>query len=95
MNIPVQIVKEKEMRRLKDMIKTTIEWYTPEERKPESSEALTMFKKKYDVDVSHITVLSVYDGHYNCYSRNTDHELFPDYWAEIPCFDEKESEDDA
>lgn len=61
------------------MLKTTITWYKPEEKTPENGEVLTLS------DTGNITILSVYDGHFNCRPGISENEIENIIlWAEIP-----------
>ena len=41
-------------------MKTTIEWFKPEEKKPRNGEVIVFCMPGY------ITTMNVYDGHFNC-----------------------------
>jgi len=61
-------------------MKTTIEWFKPEEKKPRNGEVLVLCATGY------IATLNVYDGHFNC-SQCDDFENEFDtvvLWAYMP-----------
>lgn len=61
-------------------MKTTIEWFRPEEKKPRNGEVLVLCATGY------IATVNVYDGHFNCtYGDNFETE-FDDVvlWAYMP-----------
>lgn len=60
-------------------MKTTIEWFKPEEKKPRNGEVLALCATGY------ITTLNVYDGHFNCScGDNFETEIEVVMWAYAP-----------
>ena len=60
-------------------MKTTIEWFKPEEKKPRNGEVLALCATGY------ITTLNVYDGHFNCScGDNFETEIEVIMWAYAP-----------
>ena len=60
-------------------MKTTIEWFKPEEKKPRNGEVLCLCGAGY------MTTLNVYDGHFNCScADNFENEIDVVMWAYVP-----------
>lgn len=60
-------------------MKTTIEWFKPEEKKPRNGEVLCL------CDAGYMTTLNVYDGHFNCScGDNFETEIEVAMWAYPP-----------
>lgn len=62
------------------MTKTTIKWYTKEEKTPEDGRVMAMLRYSY------VTTLPVHNGHYNCTNDSLDNELTDNVilWAYLP-----------
>lgn len=62
------------------MTKTTIKWYTKEEKTPDDGKVMAILRYSY------ITTLPVHKGHFNCTSDNLVSELTDNVilWAPIP-----------
>ena len=60
-------------------MKTTIEWFKPEEKKPRNGEVLCLCAAGY------MTTLNVYNGHFNCScADNFENEIEVVMWAYVP-----------
>ncbi len=60
-------------------MKTTIEWFKPEEKKPRNGEVIVLGSTGY------IGTVNVYDGHFNCsYGDNFETEIEVAMWAYKP-----------
>lgn len=60
-------------------MKTTIEWFKPEEKTPKNGKVIALCPSGY------LSTMNVYDGHFNCsFSDNFESEIDIVMWAYTP-----------
>lgn len=71
--------------------KIMIEWFTPEEKKPEDNDmVIAVVPSCIDNRPLYVASLYTYKGHFNCSNDDLTTEIFPVYWAYNSFFEELE-----